>query len=51
MPPGTRLTYGNIGKEIGISATPVREAVGQLASEGFIELVPPTRGRRPGAEP
>ncbi|MEM9282574.1 MAG: GntR family transcriptional regulator [Verrucomicrobiota bacterium] len=38
--PGARLSYGNIGKEIGISATPVREAVGQLASEGFIELVP-----------
>ena len=40
VPPGTRLSYGSIGKEIGISATPVREAVGQLASEGFVELVP-----------
>ncbi len=38
--PGARLFYGTIGKEIGISATPVREAVGQLASEGFVELVP-----------
>lgn len=38
--PGSRLSYGMIGKEIGVSATPVREAVGQLASEGFIELVP-----------
>ena len=38
--PGTRLLYGPIGKEIGISATPVREAVGQLANEGFVELVP-----------
>jgi DNA-binding GntR family transcriptional regulator len=38
--PGSRLSYGTIGKEIGISATPVREAVGQLASEGFVELVP-----------
>lgn len=38
--PGARLSYGTIGKEIGISATPVREAVGQLASEGFVELVP-----------
>lgn len=38
--PGARLSYGSIGKEIGISATPVREAVGQLASEGFVELVP-----------
>ncbi|MEX2579316.1 MAG: GntR family transcriptional regulator [Verrucomicrobiales bacterium] len=40
VPPGTRLSYGSIGKEIGVSATPVREAVGQLASEGFVELVP-----------
>ena len=40
VPPGTRLSYGLIGKEIGISATPVREAVGQLASEGFVDLVP-----------
>lgn len=40
VPPGSRLSYGTIGKEIGVSATPVREAIGQLASEGFIELVP-----------
>lgn len=38
--PGARLCYGSIGREIGISATPVRAAVGQLASEGLVELVP-----------
>ncbi len=38
--PGARLSYGSIGRDIGISATPVREAVGQLASEGLVELVP-----------
>lgn len=38
--PGSRLSYGSIGREIGVSATPVREAVGQLASEGLVELVP-----------
>ncbi|QDU61985.1 HTH-type transcriptional repressor CsiR [Planctomycetes bacterium Pan216] len=38
--PGERLLYGPIGKEIGISATPVREAAGQLAKEGFLELIP-----------
>ncbi|TWU16274.1 GntR family transcriptional regulator [Allorhodopirellula heiligendammensis] len=38
--PGTRLLYGPIGKEIGVSATPVREAAGQLANEGLVELVP-----------
>ena len=40
LPPGSRLSYGSLGKEIGVSATPVREAVGQLASEGFVELIP-----------
>lgn len=38
--PGTRIRYGPVGKELGISATPVREAIGQLANEGFVELVP-----------
>ena len=38
--PGSRIRYGQIGKELGISATPVREAIGQLANEGFVELVP-----------
>lgn len=40
FPPGSRLLYGPIGKEIGISATPVREAAGQLAKEGLVNLVP-----------
>ncbi len=38
--PGSRIRYGPVGKELGISATPVREAIGQLANEGFVELVP-----------
>jgi len=38
--PGSRILYGPVGKELGISATPVREAIGQLANEGFVELVP-----------
>ncbi len=38
--PGTRLLYGPIGKEIGVSATPVREAIGRLASQGYVNLVP-----------
>lgn len=37
---GSRLRYGPVGKEIGVSATPVREAIGKLASEGLVELVP-----------
>ncbi|OYP36757.1 GntR family transcriptional regulator [Rhodopirellula sp. MGV] len=38
--PGSRIRYGPIGRELGISATPVREAIGLLANEGFVELVP-----------
>jgi DNA-binding GntR family transcriptional regulator len=38
--PGARLRYGPIGKEIGISATPVREAIGQLVAEGLVRVVP-----------
>ncbi|QGJ69144.1 GntR family transcriptional regulator [Planctomycetales bacterium 10988] len=38
--PGSRIRYGPVGKELGISATPVREAIGQLANEGFVQLVP-----------
>lgn len=38
--PGTRVRYGPLGTEIGMSATPVREAIGRLASEGLVELVP-----------
>ncbi|TWU11009.1 HTH-type transcriptional repressor CsiR [Allorhodopirellula heiligendammensis] len=38
--PGTRLLYGPIGKELGVSATPVREAAGRLANEGLVDLVP-----------
>ncbi len=38
--PGQRLLYGPIGKEIGVSATPVREAAARLANEGLVDLVP-----------
>lgn len=40
LAPGTRVRYGPLGNEIGMSATPVREAIGRLASEGLVELVP-----------
>ncbi|MCS7337332.1 MAG: GntR family transcriptional regulator [Verrucomicrobiae bacterium] len=38
--PGSRLDYKKIAEELNISVTPVREAMGKLASEGLIELVP-----------
>lgn len=37
---GTRLDYKKISEEMGVSTTPVREAMGKLASEGLVELVP-----------
>lgn len=40
LPPGTRLDYKQLAKELGVSTTPVREAVAQLASEGIVDLVP-----------
>ena len=40
LPPGTRLDYKQLAQELGVSTTPVREAVTQLATEGFVELVP-----------
>jgi DNA-binding GntR family transcriptional regulator len=38
--PGTRLHEGNLGKLLGVSRTPLREALKFLASEGLLELSP-----------
>lgn len=38
--PGARLSDDSIAREIGISRSPVREAIGQLANEGLVELTP-----------
>jgi DNA-binding GntR family transcriptional regulator len=38
--PGTRLDFQQLAKELGVSTTPVREAISQLASEGMVRLVP-----------
>lgn len=40
MLPGTRLSPKMLAKEIGISHTPVREALSQLQSEGFLVAHP-----------
>lgn len=42
LPPGSRLSDIGLAKEIGISRTPVREAINQLASEDLVDLVPHT---------
>ncbi|MCZ0960955.1 GntR family transcriptional regulator [Paracoccus benzoatiresistens] len=38
--PGTRINEGQIGAQLGVSRTPLREAIKYLASEGLVELVP-----------
>ncbi|KRD60320.1 GntR family transcriptional regulator [Ensifer sp. ENS10] len=38
--PGTRLHEGQLGEQLGVSRTPLREAIKYLASEGLVELVP-----------
>lgn len=40
LPPGTKLQEKHIAKQMGVSATPVREAFKKLAGDGFIEAIP-----------
>jgi DNA-binding GntR family transcriptional regulator len=40
LAPGSRIHEGRLGEELGISRTPLREALKYLASEGLLELSP-----------
>jgi DNA-binding GntR family transcriptional regulator len=40
LAPGTRIHEGNLGAKLGVSRTPLREALKFLASEGLLELSP-----------
>lgn len=37
LEPGTRLTEQGLAKQLGISRTPIREAIGRLVAEGFVQ--------------
>jgi DNA-binding GntR family transcriptional regulator len=39
-PPGQTLTEGDLAREIGVSRTPVREALNILSREGLVETIP-----------
>ena len=40
LAPGTRINEGQVGASLGVSRTPLREAIKTLASEGLIEILP-----------
>jgi DNA-binding GntR family transcriptional regulator len=45
FPPGARLGEVELAERLGVSRTPVREALGRLAAEGLVEIAP-NRGAR-----
>lgn len=40
LPAGARIHEGQLGEQLGVSRTPLREALKVLASEGLVELIP-----------
>ncbi len=40
MKPGEPINEGGLSRELGVSKTPIREAIQQLEKEGFIENIP-----------
>jgi len=40
LPPGSRINEGLVGASLGVSRTPLREAIKTLMSEGLVEIVP-----------
>lgn len=45
--PGEHLAEERLAREIGVSRTPVREALRRLSAEGFIEIMPNQGGKVP----
>ena len=40
LAPNSKLALNKIAKSLGISNTPIREAVNKLSSEGFVKIIP-----------
>lgn len=40
LPPGTRLSEPTLATRLGVSRVPVREAIGRLADQGLVTVVP-----------
>lgn len=40
LSPGTRLKDGELAEDLGVSNTPVREAIRQLEKDGLVEIIP-----------
>ena len=40
LAPGQRINEGLVGAQLGVSRTPLREAIKTLASEGLVEILP-----------
>ena len=40
IPPGAKLNEGELARALGISRTPIREAINRLEKEGLVEIFP-----------
>lgn len=40
LPPGASLNEGRLAEQLGVSKTPIREALAMLSHEGFVEVLP-----------